>query len=171
MKEETTTEREKVYLGLGSNQGDKLSMIKRAIEEICELPETQFIQRAGLYRSEPWGNEQQDWFVNTVIAISTGLSPFELLKRLKEIEHDLGRMLSDVKWGPRTIDIDILLFGRQVIDTPELKVPHPYLTARLFVLQPLLEIAPEAMLPTTGERLEGYLNDLQSQPRLQLLEK
>lgn len=172
MSEQSTTEELQIaYLGLGSNTGNKLLNVKQAIELINELPETNVIARAPLYRSEPWGFKPQDWFVNTVIAVATRLTPLQLLKEIKSIEKQLGRKPTSLRWGPRIIDIDILLFGQKVIDSPELKVPHQYLTERLFFLKPLLDIAPAAVLPTTGELLSLYAEQLSDKQYLALLEE
>ncbi|MCD6384825.1 2-amino-4-hydroxy-6-hydroxymethyldihydropteridine diphosphokinase [Candidatus Sumerlaeota bacterium] len=171
MPEQNAEELQVAYLGLGSNMGNKLLNVKQAIELINDLPSTNVIARAHLYRSDPWGFKQQEWFVNTVIAVLTRLTPLQLLKEIKAIEKQLGRKPASVRWGPRVIDIDILLFGQKVIDTPELKVPHQYLTERLFFLKPLMDIAPAVTLPTTAEPLSAYAEELSDQQYLVLLEE
>ena len=148
----------KVYIGLGSNLGNKVKNLARALLLIQDIEDVHLITVSSLYQTAPWGKTDQEDFINQVIEIETELLPLDLLHRLQDIEIKLGRQ-RDVRWGPRTIDLDVLLFGRETIDLEELKVPHPYLLQRLFVLIPLQEIAPELVFPD-GSKITEVLNRL-----------
>lgn len=141
------------YIGLGSNLGDKKANCRKAIEILAES--CRVVRTSALYCTEPIGNTDQDDFVNAVVEIETGLSPEALLDQCRSIEEELGRVRT-VRWGPRTIDVDILLVGSVMIETPELTIPHPLLHTRRFVLVPLCEIAPQAFHP----KLQKTANDL-----------
>ncbi len=140
-----------VFLGLGSNQGDRVEMLARARELLERPPVLQVVAASALYETEPVGKEDQDWFLNQVIQVRTVLSPFELLAVIRGIENGLGRQRT-VRWGPRTIDVDMLLYDAARIDAPELVVPHPRMWERAFVLAPLAELAPD--LPVPGMEAE-----------------
>jgi 2-amino-4-hydroxy-6-hydroxymethyldihydropteridine diphosphokinase len=129
-------------LGLGSNVGQKAANINAAIEALCRDGDIRLVERSKIYRSAPWGVLDQDWFVNAAVSVTTGLSPAELLRRCLQTEAALGRVRTE-RWGPRKIDIDILVYRDERIDTPELTVPHPHLHERGFVLVPLAELAPD----------------------------
>ncbi len=148
----------KVYIGLGSNVGNKAENLARAHLLIEAMDDVYIKQASSLYQTPPWGKTDQEDFINQVIEIETELLPLDLLHRLQDIEIKLGRQ-RDVRWGPRTIDLDVLLYGRETIDLEELKVPHPYLLQRLFVLIPLQEIAPELVFPD-GAKIMEVLNRL-----------
>ena len=152
-----------VYLSLGSNLGDRQLHLERAIA--CLNQEGIKVQRqSSLYETEPQDVQQQPWFLNMVLECQTSLLPLPLLKVLQRIEHEIGRIRKGaVRRGPRILDIDILLFGNAVMDTPQLVIPHPRLTERRFVLEPLLEIAPDLRHPVTGQPLRNYLNALTGQ--------
>jgi 2-amino-4-hydroxy-6-hydroxymethyldihydropteridine diphosphokinase len=126
-----------VYLGLGSNLGDRAANLAAARERLAPIK-----RASSIYETEPREMPNQPWFLNQVIEIETDLFPKQLLARTQKIERDLGRKRT-VDKGPRTIDIDILLFGESVIHTAELEIPHPRLAERRFVLEPLAEIAPD----------------------------
>lgn len=140
-----------VYVGIGSNLQDPLRQVILATERLNQLPQTVFGQASSCYQSAPLGPCDQPDFVNRVVSIETTLSAEQLLDCLQAIENDQGRVRS-MHWGPRVIDLDILLFGDQLINTPRLTVPHVGLKNRAFFLYPLAEIAPELILPT-GESL------------------
>jgi len=141
------------YIGVGSNLGDRRDHYRRAVAEIQELPDTKVVARSSLYESEPHGRAR-NWFLNGVIAISTELEAKDLLKRLQKIEKDLGRKRNASKNSvSRIIDLDILLFGNQIIQTRNLKVPHPEIPNRRFVLIPLSELAPALSHPKLGETM------------------
>lgn len=136
----------KAYLSLGSNMKEKIENIKKALVEIDHIPSTKITARASLYKTAPVGYTDQDWFVNTAVAVETGLSAQELLANVLDIEEKLGRVRK-VRWGPRTIDIDILLYGDSIINEEDLIIPHPRMLERGFVLIPLAEISPELVFP------------------------
>ena len=128
------------YLGIGSNLGDRRINIKSAVKKISGLKETQVVKLSKITETAPVGGPcGQGKFLNAVLKIRTGLLPLTLLKKLKQIEKSLGRK-KPVRFGPRTIDLDILFFGERIIDTKNLKVPHPRISQREFVLRPLLEV-------------------------------
>ncbi len=134
------------YIGLGSNLGDKEANIKKALELLGAAPGVQVKKVASLYRTAPLYKPKQDMFLNTVAEIETSLNPHEFLKLCKDIEKELERTPT-VRWGPRTIDLDLLLYGNDKICTSDLVVPHPRMTERAFVMAPLAEIEPELVVP------------------------
>jgi len=144
------------YIGLGSNMGDRVENIERGVAEIAALPATKVTAVSSRYLTPPWGKLDQDEFVNQVIAVDTGLTPLELLAKLKQIEIKMGRRDGE-KWGPRVIDLDILWYGGQQINLPQLQIPHPYLRQRLFVLIPLEEVNSELILPEDGMKVKEVL--------------
>ncbi len=133
-----------VFLSLGSNIGDKEEHINKTLTLISELYEIKKISH--LYLTEPVGNIKQEWFLNCVVQIETGIDPKKLLSSFKSIERKLGR-IKTVKNGPRSIDIDILFYGDHVIKTKDLIIPHPLIQERLFVLQPMMDINPDFVHP------------------------
>lgn len=140
------------YIQTGSNEGDRLAHLSRAARNL-DKQAGQVIKSSSVYETAAWGVADQPDFLNQVLAIKTDRPPFELLDTLLRIEADMGRQRR-VKWGQRRIDIDLLFYGSIRIDTDRLKVPHPYLQERKFVLQPLLEIAPELYHPELHARVE-----------------
>lgn len=137
---------ERVFVGLGSNMGDKAGYIYRALNMLGDSPGVEIQALAPFYRTEPVGYTEQDWFLNTVAEIRTSLGPRELLAEMLEIEDRLGRKRT-IRWGPRVVDLDLLLYGRQVISEPGLEVPHPRMCERAFVMVPLADLAPHLVLP------------------------
>ena len=148
-----------IYLGLGSNTGRRSDNIRKAVREIKGNPHFSEVRVSYLYETKPVGPEQRD-FVNAALFARTDLEPAGLLKLLKRIEHRLGRKKSAVKWGPRSIDIDILLYGDRLVDTRTLKIPHIELPKRLFALIPLCDIAPDLRHPALKKTLRGLRNEL-----------
>lgn len=146
----------RVYMGLGSNLGDREGFIRAAIEALERAPQLRVVRRARLYESQPLGVTDQPWFLNTVVELETTLSPRELLARCKQIERALGRQDRE-RYGPREIDLDILLYGDIVLHEPDLIIPHPELHRRRFVLVPLLELAPQQIHPATRQPLRRAL--------------
>jgi 2-amino-4-hydroxy-6-hydroxymethyldihydropteridine diphosphokinase len=140
-----------VYIGLGSNLEDPLSQLITALKKIRQLKKSILLKISSFYRSKPWGGIEQPDFINAVIKLKTALPPLVLLQALLAIEKEQGRIRT-VRFGPRTLDCDILLYGEKIIETADLTIPHPHLHCRPFVVFPLLEIAPQLLLPS-GERL------------------
>ncbi len=136
-------------IGIGANIGDPQDQVNSAIATIARLPHTVVMRSSSLYRSAPVGKTDQPDFINATALITTGLEPEDLLSALFEIEHNHGRVRS-VRNGPRTLDLDLLLYDDRVIDTPGLCVPHPRMHERRFVLEPTLEIAPDCVIPGRG---------------------
>ena len=133
------------YVGIGTNLGDRERNIRRALELLAELGT---VRNSTVRETDPVGVVEQPKFLNAVAEIQTDLPASDLLERLLEIERGLGRDRStEERWGPRTIDLDLLLYGRETIEEPGLSVPHPRLTERRFVLEPLYELAPHLTLP------------------------
>jgi 2-amino-4-hydroxy-6-hydroxymethyldihydropteridine diphosphokinase len=140
------------YVGLGSNLGDRRAAILRAAELIDA------VRLSTIRETEPWGYADQPAFLNAVAELDTDLQPRRLLDHLLEVEAELGRERGEIRWGPRTIDLDLLLYGDLAIEEPGLTVPHPRLADRLFVLEPLSELAPARKIPgngTVSEALAG----------------
>lgn len=146
-----------VYLGLGSNKGERISFIEKAVSEIGNLPGTEIFTRAGIYETEPWGNIEQDDYLNTVIGINTTMNAEELLKELKRIEKHIGRM-ENKKWSEREIDIDLLFYGDDIIDNDNMIVPHGHIENRRFVLVPMNEIAPDLIHPVFKKSISQLLD-------------
>ncbi|MCU7558376.1 2-amino-4-hydroxy-6-hydroxymethyldihydropteridine diphosphokinase [Macrococcus capreoli] len=140
------------YISFGSNMGDRARQITDALAMLNEVRETKVTQVSALYETAPVGGVVQDDFLNGVVEVSTYLSALELLDEIQAIELKLNRVRK-IHWGPRTIDLDIVLFGSQVIDSERLKVPHPYMHERSFVLIPLNEIAPYAIHPILNQKV------------------
>ena len=153
------------YIGLGSNIGDKLGTCRRAIELLGKAG--RLIKLSSFYCTEPIGYTNQEDFVNAVVKIETQLSPASLLARCHVIEDELGRTRS-VRWGPRTIDLDILLYGNKVISDMELTIPHPMMAKRAFVLVPLSEIEPELVHPVLNTTVSQLLHELRDNHRVSL---
>jgi 2-amino-4-hydroxy-6-hydroxymethyldihydropteridine diphosphokinase len=137
------------FIGLGANQADPRAQVLAALAELDALPDTRVVARSSLYRSEPLGYTAQPDFVNAVARLDTGLAPRALLAGMQSIEQRHGRERS-FRNAPRTLDLDLLLYDALELDEPDLRVPHPRMHERAFVLQPLAEIAPEAEVPGRG---------------------
>ncbi len=149
-----------IYLGLGTNQGNKEENIRGAIEELSHLLGTPTAV-ATIIETEPWGFQSDNSFLNTVVAFKSTLAPEEILKATQEIERRLGRTKKSIDghYSDRPIDIDILLYGSRVIESPQLTIPHPLLHKRLFVLQPLAQIAPGLIHPILGKSIARLLKE------------
>lgn len=144
------------YVGLGSNLQNPVQQLHTALVMFQQIPRTRLLGCSGFYRSRPLGPPDQPDYVNAVAALETGLDPLELLAELQYIETSRGRVRDGIRWGPRILDLDILLYGDQSIAGPTLTVPHPGLPERGFVLYPLAEIAPGLEIPGYGP-LAGLL--------------
>ncbi len=141
----------RAYVGLGSNLGDREATIRRAVRLLGEAEGIEVVRMSTLRETEPWGPVDQPGFLNGAVAIDTDLEPRALLDVLLDVERQLGRVRDgQERWGPRTIDLDLLLFGELRVDEPGLDVPHPHLHERRFALEPLAELAPGALVPGHG---------------------
>lgn len=138
------------YVGLGSNLDGPVLQVRRGLTALAALPDTEVIQPSSLYRSPPMGPPGQPDYVNAVCALATRLPAPRLLAHLHGIEDRHGRVRGPLRWGPRILDLDLLLYGDAELSLPDLTVPHPGLAERAFVLYPLLEIAPDLEVPTLG---------------------
>jgi 2-amino-4-hydroxy-6-hydroxymethyldihydropteridine diphosphokinase len=132
-------------VALGSNLGDKAANIDRAIELLTQTGDVRLLKRSRNYATDPWGKTDQDWFVNAAISVATELPPRALLARCKEIEERMGRVVME-RWGPRIIDLDLLVYRAVTMADDDLVLPHPHIAARAFVLAPLMDIAPDLVI-------------------------
>ncbi|MFH1361390.1 MAG: 2-amino-4-hydroxy-6-hydroxymethyldihydropteridine diphosphokinase, partial [bacterium] len=147
-----------VYLGIGSNVGDREEYIEQAVFLFDKSPDIEVVRRSANYETEPEGNTEQPAFINAVLVLKTKLDPHALLDLCHEVEATLGRE-RDVEWGPRTCDIDILLYGDKIISDENLQIPHALLHERLFVLKPLREVAPHVIHPIIEKSISALYED------------
>lgn len=147
-----------VFLGIGTNLGDRAGNLQTALEKISEHIGT-VIQHSSVYETEPWGFESKDKFLNMVVEVKTNLKPSGILGRLLMIESLLGRLREGKLYTSRIIDIDILLYDNKIIEKPALVIPHPRMHERKFVLVPLCEIAPELVHPKLGKDIKNLLKE------------
>lgn len=145
-----------IYLGLGSNIGNCEAHIQQALDQL-QTDDLRLFGKSSLYETEPMGLREQTWFLNQVAQFETEFSPLQLLERIQEIEKNLGRKREIIN-GPRTIDIDILLFGEVIMKTAELTIPHPRYRERRFVLEPLAELSPTLRDPETSQTIASMLD-------------
>lgn len=153
------------YLGLGSNLGDRLGALQSALRGLARIDGLEVRAVSAAYETSPVGPVPQGDFLNAVAEVRTGLDPPSLLLALLQVERDHGRQRRE-RWGPRSLDLDLLLWGQVRFEAPGLVVPHPHLTERRFVLEPLLELAPDLVHPVSGQPLASYLARLGSQERV-----
>ena len=156
----------RAYVGLGANLGDAASVVARAITALGELGS---VRASSLYRTEPLGDPGQDWYVNAVAALDTELGARELLEGLRRLERRFGRTPGRPRWAPREIDLDLLLFGDQICEEPDLVLPHRGLAERRFVLEPLTELEPRARDPRSGRTAADLLAGLDDPLRVEKL--
>jgi 2-amino-4-hydroxy-6-hydroxymethyldihydropteridine diphosphokinase len=154
------------FVGLGANLGDPVAQVRGAIEELARLGPTRV---SSLYRTEPLGDSSQPWFINAVVEIDTGGSARDLLAELRRLERRAGRPADRARWAPRVLDLDLLLFGDLVLESPDLVLPHAGLTTRRFVLEPLAELAPLLREPRTGKTVAELLQGLDDPLRVEKL--
>ncbi len=158
----------RAHLAFGGNLGDVEANLRRALEAVARLPGTRVLRVSSLYRTAPVGVVDQPAFVNGALEVSTALEPRGLLTALLAVEHALGRT-REARWGPRTVDLDIALWGERVLREADLQIPHPRLRERAFVLVPLAEIAPDAVDPETGASVAALLAGLGATAGVELL--
>ena len=162
----TTVSTYVAYIGFGSNIGDRLKHIQNAIHALSKTEGITLLKISSVYKTDPIGYEAQGEFLNGVIAIQTTLSPLSLLHTLKDIETVVGRQ-HRIRWGPREIDLDLLIYGDLCLQTEQLVVPHPEMHLRRFVLVPLAEIAPDLVHPVFQETVQTLCNHLEDDQSVQ----
>ena len=147
-----------IYIGIGSNLGSREENCGKAVKLLSERG-IRVVRTSSMIETEPWGVKEQPRFINMAVEAETSLGPVELLAALKNIEDELGRV-PDTRWGPRLIDLDILLYDDLVMKTPELEIPHPGMKDRVFVLKPLAEIAPDIVHPVFRKSMKKLLEEI-----------
>ncbi|WP_078414581.1 2-amino-4-hydroxy-6-hydroxymethyldihydropteridine diphosphokinase [Priestia abyssalis] len=148
------------FISLGSNLGDRFQYLKEAVMQLNNHESVELINMSSIYETDPIGYEEQSAFLNMVVKICTSLSPVSLLTRLQEIEREHGRK-RDIRWGPRTLDLDILLFNQENIETEQLEIPHPRMTERAFVMIPLFEVDHDVQIPNQAHSISSIIDSLQ----------
>ncbi len=157
-------------IGLGSNLGDSVGICRDAVETLRNDPAVHILGVSSFYRTKPLGVSGQDWYINAVLLCETSLGACELLHLLLAVEKSFGRMRT-ARWGPRTLDLDLLFYGNSVLDLPGLRVPHPRMHERLFVIAPLAEVAPAWTHPETGLSVRELLDGLVCADQQQVIYK
>ncbi len=147
------------YIALGSNVGDRAGFLQQALRKIDKTEGITITGTSSIYETDPVGYTDQGRFLNMAIQVVTDLTPFQLLDRLLQIEQESGRT-RDVRWGPRTLDLDILLYNQENIETERLIIPHPRMTGRAFVMIPLVEIDPNVRIPAIEQSLPALIDEL-----------
>lgn len=159
----------RAFIGIGSNLGERRANCREARRRLDELPKTRVVKESSLYESEPHGDATR-WFANSVVEIETELAPNELLKRLKQIEEEMGRKrVKGKRWGSRIIDLDILFYNNEIVDKRNLKVPHRELPNRRFVLVPLSELAPQLIHPALNASVSELLAKTKDTKKIHLM--
>ena len=148
------------YICVGSNQGNKAANCQKGINTLSQPDVSRLLEQSGFYTTEPVDYQDQDWFINIVVKIETRLDPFQLLQALKAIEQDTGRTESSIRFGPRILDLDILLYDNERVETTNLVIPHPRMHKRCFVLKPLCDIDPNIVHPLLKKKIKDLLRDL-----------
>jgi len=156
-----------VYIGVGSNVGNKKENFLEALDRLAKLPDTKILKESSLYESEPLG-DAKDWYVNGAIEIETKFKPDTLLLKFKNIERAMGRKKVKKRWGSRIIDLDILLYNGAVVKKKNLRIPHPEMASRKFVLVPLSEIAPQVVHPELGVTISELLINVKDDKKIHL---
>ena len=159
----------RVFIGVGSNLGDRRENCREARRRVSELPKTRVVKESSLYESEPHGNAKT-WFGNSVLEVETELAPTDLLKRLKQIEEEMGRKrVKGKRWGSRIIDLDILFYDNEIVEKRNLKIPHPRLPERRFVLVPLSELAPQLIHPGLNQSVSELLATTKDRKKIHMM--
>jgi 2-amino-4-hydroxy-6-hydroxymethyldihydropteridine diphosphokinase len=148
------------YISVGSNLGDKLENCRRGIAVLAAAADVRITARSRFYKSEPVDFTAQDWFINGAVRIETALGPFALLDRLQAIQREAGRPAAGRRFGPRVLDLDLLMYDQLVLEDPRLSLPHPRMHRRRFVLQPLCDIDPLLVHPLIGKDIQTLLSEL-----------
>jgi len=154
-----TLRKNTAYLSLGSNMDDRLDYLRRALAKLRDAGKIRLTKISSVYETDPVGYTEQGKFLNLAVKLETEWSPFDLLDICQKIEQQLGRKRI-IRWGPRTVDVDILLYNREQIDSERLTIPHPRMLKRAFVLVPLAEIDPDLVIPGTGKTVKTHLQSI-----------
>lgn len=149
--------RKRIYLMLGSNQGNRAALLQQAIEALKNFLSVSDLRCSAIYETAAWGLEEQPAFLNQAVCFDADITARELLTQVRRIEEQLGRQRLEI-WGPRTLDIDILFFGDQIVELPDLVIPHPRIQERRFVLAPMVDLAPELEHPVLGKTMLELLD-------------
>lgn len=158
-------------VSVGSNLGDKLANCRGGVSELIAVSGSRPVAQSRIYQTEPVDDTDQDWFVNYVISFETVRGPTELIADISRVEANAGRLRTGRRFGPRILDLDILLFGDQVVDLPQLRIPHPRMHKRHFVLRPLCDIHPDVVHPVLRKTMRQLLDELDvSGQRVRVLE-
>jgi 2-amino-4-hydroxy-6-hydroxymethyldihydropteridine diphosphokinase len=157
------------YISIGSNLGNREENCEKAVTRLLKKG-VHVVKRSSLYETGPWGVREQPKFINMAVEVDTELKPYELLKTLKGIESELGRT-QDIRWGPRVIDLDILLYNDLIMKTDDLEIPHPHIDDRDFVLKPLSDIAPDKIHPVLNKRIKDLLMEFLGSSQNERLKK
>ena len=150
-----------VFVSVGSNLGDKIENCQKGIKGLLADGRSILVGSSSFYRTSPVDYKDQDWFVNRVVKIETALNPFDLLDKIQGIEKAMGRKTGTIRFGPRVLDLDIIFYDDQVVQTDTLEIPHPRMHKRRFVLKPICDIEPSMMHPLLGRDMQSLLSDLQ----------
>jgi len=158
-----------VFIGIGSNLGERRANCREARQRIAQLPKTRVVKESSLYESEPHGNAKT-WFANSVVEVETEMTSPELLKKLLAIEEEMGRKrVKGKKWGSRIVDLDILFFDNEIVAKRNLKIPHPRVAERRFVLLPLSELAPQLIHPSLNASVSELLAKVKDPKKMQTM--
>ena len=156
----TTRSEHTVFISVGANLGDKMANCRFGIARLAAHPEIRDCLTSPFYRTAPVDYLDQDWFVNAAVRFTTTLAPLDLLDRIAAIQREAGRECDKIRFGPRLLDLDIIFFGAQVVQTPRLEIPHPRMHKRRFVLQPICDIDPAFVHPVRGQSVRTLLDRL-----------
>jgi 2-amino-4-hydroxy-6-hydroxymethyldihydropteridine diphosphokinase len=148
------------YISVGSNMGDKLGNCQRGIKALAEAGTSRVLARSGIYSTEPVDYEDQDWFINTMVKLETSHDPYQLLNQIEFIQRAAGRTKDSIRFGPRILDMDIILYDDYIIDSERLVVPHPRMHKRRFVLKPICDIDPSVIHPVLKKDMQSLLKRL-----------